>query len=249
MFADLSLRDALSRPDSDVLTLRIRRAHLYGALGVLVGFALGAAVVRAAFWPSRPAASALVLPAATSGPASTAPAIVKVSSAGRPARGPADAKVTLVAFLDYQCPFCGRDFRETYPLIERHYGSKIRYVVRNFPLTTIHPYAEKAAEAAECARGQGHFWPYHDWLFRHQDALEVPKLKRYARRLGLDGVAFDRCLDRGRETAEIRRDIAAGTAAGVTGTPTFFVNGRRIVGAVPYATMATTIDAALKNVR
>lgn len=222
---------------------------MYGALGVLVGFALGAAVVRAAFWPSRQAAPALVLPAATGGQESTAPAIVKVSSAGRPARGPADAKVTLVAFLDYECPFCGRDFRDTYPLIEQHYGSKIRYVVRNFPLTTIHPYAEKAAQAAECARAQGQFWPYHDWLFRHQGALQVAELKDYARRLGLDGLAFDRCLDSGREAGEIRRDIAAGTAAGVTGTPTFFVNGRRIVGAVPYATMATTIDAALKNAR
>lgn len=235
----------------DVLTLHIRRAHLYGALGLLVGFAAGAAVVRAAFWPSRQAAAPLVLPSAAggSGAASTVPAVVKVATTGRPALGPRDAKVTVVEFLDYECPFCGAFFRTTYPSVERHYGSEIRFVVRNFPLTTIHPYAEKAAEAAECARLQGRFWPYHDWLFRHQSALTVRDLKRDAVRLGLDAARFDTCLDSGREVGEIRRDTAAGRAAGVSGTPTFFVNGLRVVGAVPYATMAADIDAALHGAR
>lgn len=228
-------------------SITIRRTHAYAAAGVLVGIVLGAALVRTVFWPSQRTAS-LVLPAATAnaGPTSTLPAVVHVSAAGRPFRGRAGAKVTVVEFLDYECPFCGRDFRETYPQIARNFGTRIRFVVRNFPLSTIHPYAEKAAEAAECARAQGRFWAYHDWLFRHQSALRVSDLKRDARRLGLSTSRFDRCLDSGRMVAEIRRDTAAGKAAGVTGTPTFFVNGRRVVGAVPYPTMAATIQAALK---
>jgi protein-disulfide isomerase len=121
---------------------------------------------------------------------------------------------------------------QTLPQIKQAYEGKIRFVFRNF---VVHgDPAMKAAEATLCADDQGKFWEYHDLLFAHQSALDVASLKSYAAQLGLDTATFDQCLDGGEKTAEVQKDSQDGDSYGVSGTPTFFVNGRLVVGALPF---------------
>ncbi len=124
------------------------------------------------------------------------------------------------------------------------YGDEVRFVLRDFPLSS-HQHAQKAAEATECADDQDKFWQYHDLLFANQSALDVASLKGYAAQLGLDTATFDDCLDTGKHTAEVQKDYQDGVAAGVTGTPGFFVNDVPIYGAKPFSEFQQAIDAAL----
>jgi protein-disulfide isomerase len=169
---------------------------------------------------------------------------IQVATEGHPAKGPATAPVTIVEFSDFQCPFCGR-VEPTITQIEQKYGDKIRFVFRQFPLTSIHPMAQKAAEASLCANDQGKFWQMHDAMFADQEKLQVPDLKQTAGKLGMDQAKFDQCLDSGKFVARIADDTKVGSAAGVNGTPAFFINGRFLNGAVPYETMAQMIDEEL----
>ena len=140
-----------------------------------------------------------------------------------PSRGPANAPVTIVEFTDFQCPACGA----MHPVIEevlKSYGDKVRFVVRDFPLER-HENARKAAEAANAAHAQGKFFEYIALLFKRQQALDVPSLKKYASELGLDRARFDAALDRGVYQAEVKRDIQDAEMYGVGVTPTIFVNG------------------------
>ena len=164
-----------------------------------------------------------------------------------PSWGPADAPVTVVEFSDFQCPYCARFVTDTYPQIKQQYEGKIRFVFRDFPLSTIHENAEKAAEAAGCANEQGKFWEYHDILFNNQQALDVASLKNYASQLGLDTTAFNQCLDTGTRAQEIQKDYQDGISYGVTGTPAFIVDGLLMVGAQPLANFQAAIDAALQS--
>ena len=184
------------------------------------------------------------------------PQNIVLSMEGAATKGRPDAKLTVVEFSDFQCPFCGRYVRETYQQLEREYVNtgKVRYVFRHFPLERIHPQAFKAGEAAECARLQGKFWEMHAWLFAHQQALGETELPKYAQTVGLDVSAFQRCLG-GQATAKIRQDMDEGARAGVSGTPMFFVGTvkkdgklhvqRRLSGAQPYAAFKTALDALL----
>ena len=131
------------------------------------------------------------------------------------------------------------------PLVLRDYGDKVRLVYRDFPLTRIHPFAAKAAEAAQCAAEEDAFWEYHDLLFANQDALDDASLKRYSEQVGLDGTAFAECLDTGRYADEVQRDYADGLAAGVEGTPTFYINDRLLSGAQPFEVFQAAIESAL----
>jgi protein-disulfide isomerase len=154
--------------------------------------------------------------------------------------------LTVVEYADFQCPFCGRFARETYPTIKAEYidTGKVRWVFRHFPLA-IHANARDAAEASECAHDQGMFWEYHDHLFNNQAALDVASLKAYAGQLGLDQTTFDGCLDGGGKAARVQMDVDSGTALGVTGTPAFFIGGRRVQGFQTISQFRALLDDAL----
>lgn len=140
-----------------------------------------------------------------------------------PARGDANAPVTIVEFTDFQCPACAA----MHPVLEevlKSYGNKVRFVVRDFPLNQ-HEWARKAAEAADAANAQGKFFEYIAVLFKNQKALDVPSLKKYASQIGLDRARFDAALDRGVYAEEVRKDVEDGEMYGVGSTPTIFING------------------------
>ena len=118
-------------------------------------------------------------------------------------------------------------------------------MVRDFPLNSIHPFAQKAAEASECADDQGNFWEYHDLLYANQSAIDVDSLKGYAAELGLDTGTFNECLDSGEQSSEVEKDTEDGRASGVSGTPAFFINGQLVSGAQPFSVFQQIIDAAL----
>lgn len=140
-----------------------------------------------------------------------------------PARGEANAPVTIVEFTDFQCPACAA----MHPILDevlKSYGNKVRFVVRDFPLNQ-HEWARKAAEAADAANAQGKFFEYIAVLFKNQKALDVPSLKKYATQVGLDRARFDAALDRGVYAEEVRKDVEDGELYGVGSTPTIFING------------------------
>jgi protein-disulfide isomerase len=171
------------------------------------------------------------------------PIRVKVDSTVGFARGPREAPVTVVEFSDFQCPYC-RAVIPTLKQVAARYPDRVRWVFRDFPLEAIHPEAPLAHEAARCAGEQDKFWPYHDLLFEQTD-LAPAALKRYASQLGLDEAAFGQCLDSRRHRAAVNADVQAGQRLGVNGTPTFFVNGRPLVGNLPVAEFQRAIDREL----
>jgi protein-disulfide isomerase len=154
--------------------------------------------------------------------------------------GPETARVTLVEYGDYQCPACGQAYPIVKALLER-LGRRVRFVFRNFPLTTIHPDAEGAAEAAEAAGTQGRFWAMHDVLYENQEALGGDDLMAYASTLGLDESRFVGELTKHVHAARVREDFMGGVRGGVNGTPTFFINEKRYDG--PYD-LDSLLDAA-----
>jgi len=172
------------------------------------------------------------------------PIRVDVAATG-PAKGPANAPVTIVEFSDFQCPFCSR-LTPTLKQVEEKYGDKVRLVFRQYPLP-FHQNAQKAAEASLCALDQGKFWELHDAMFGNQAELGVDQLKAKAASLGLNADKFNKCLDSGEKAAAIQADIKAGSAAGVSGTPAMFINGRFINGAVPIDNITTVIDDELRR--
>jgi protein-disulfide isomerase len=167
--------------------------------------------------------------------------------AGSPQRGPADALVTLVEFSDFQCPFCGR-VQATLTELQARYGRDLRIVWRNLPLA-FHRDAQPAAEAALAAHAAGRFWSLHDLLFQNQRALDRGALEQYAAQVGLDPGAFRDALDRRRYRAAVEADARLAADLGITGTPTFVINGRKLVGAQPVDAFAKVIDEELAHAR
>ena len=166
-----------------------------------------------------------------------------IATDDQPVKGNSKALVTIVEFTDFQCPSCARQ----HPVLERivsEFGDQLRLVVRDFPLSQ-HAHARKAAEAAEAAREQGKYWEYAALLFRNQSALGVDKLRQYASDLGLDRARFDASLDSGKFAEKVQRDLADGRRLGVNGTPTLYINGKR-VSDNSYESLKSAVEAALK---
>jgi len=158
-------------------------------------------------------------------------------------QGPVAAPVTLLEYGDYECPYCGA----AYPIVKQvqeRMGEQLRFVFRNFPLTTSHPHAEQAAEAAESAAAQGRFWEMHDHLFEHQRHLEAEDLHTYARELGLDVDRFDRELAQHAYVARVHEDFLSGVHSGVNGTPSFYINGRRFDSSYDTDTLLAALQRA-----
>ena len=173
----------------------------------------------------------------------TEPPVLSVDTDGDPSIGPADAPVTIVEFSDFQCPYCQRSM-DTIKELRRLYGDKIRVVYRDYPGPS-HPHAAPAAEAAQCAGDQGKFWEFHDLLFTRKTREAGWDYDALARELGLQASEFSTCLSTGRYHEEVRKDLRDGLALGITSTPTFFINGRPLVGAQPIAEFTALIDPVL----
>ena len=159
-------------------------------------------------------------------------------------QGPATAPITLVEYGDYQCPYCG----QAYPIVkelQKQLGKRLRFVFRNFQLSTMHPYAEHAAEAAETAGAHGKFWEMHDMLYENQEALDDEDLVQYAGAVGLDPSRFASEFAKHAHAARVREDFMSGARSGVNGTPTFFINGVRHDDSFDPDTLLKAMEAAL----
>ncbi len=199
-------------------------------------------------------AAAVVPPAAPTGP------VAVKDRSDQPTLGSKDAKVTMVEFADFQCPFCKSYFQQTFPELKSKYidTGKVKLVFRHFPLTQIHVNAQIASVGAECANRQGKFWPYHDLLYTNSQSngtgLDKASLEKYADQLGLNNGTlgfgknkFNQCLESNATLDIVNKDQAEGAKDGVTGTPSFFINGKQLVGAQPATAFEQAIEAALKQ--
>jgi len=174
---------------------------------------------------------------------------VPLNNEGAPALGPENAKVTLVEFSDFQCPYC-KGFFPVLKQIEEKYKDNVRIVYRQYPIASLHPYAPKAAEASLCAHEQGKFWELHDAMFQEQDKLTIKDLKAKATRLGLDQKKFDSCLDTGKFSERVQEDTREGQRSGVTGTPALYINGVSVDGgAVGFDVMQRLLDEELARTK
>lgn len=179
---------------------------------------------------------------------------VNVSADDDPVLGSDKAEVVIIEFSDFQCPFCRSFVEDTLPQLKKNYidTGKAKLVYRDFPLS-FHPGAEPAAQGAECAEDQGKFWEFHDIVFSEQAKqgtgtinFGVKEVKQWADKVGLNAAEFNSCLDLGKYKEEVAKDADDGNKAGVSGTPTFFINGNRIIGAQPYSVFKSVIDKELE---
>jgi protein-disulfide isomerase len=183
-------------------------------------------------------------PARSGGAAATRPRYRDPRRLAPPTKGGARAKVVIEEFTDFECPFCSRA-AQTLERVLAHYGPRVKLVFRHLPLSSIHPQAKMAAEAAVCAQAQGRFWAMQRILFRNRRNLTRADLLRYARRIGLDVPRFRRDLDRGACRKRVEADLAEARKRQIEGTPAFFINGVKYEGALPFARFKRLIDAEL----
>jgi len=154
-----------------------------------------------------------------------------------------DAPVTIVEFSDFQCPYCASQ-QPILKKIKRAYGDQVNILYKHIPLP-IHPFAQRAAEASECARDQDKFWEYHDLLFDQQDSISEVLFSQLAQQLGLSISQFNQCLASGAKKSVVQTDLAEAQSLMISGTPTFFINGQRFVGVQSYEELQQIIDQAL----
>lgn len=237
-------------------------AILLGSFVISVAILMNGGIIKIGKpTPSQPVAAQ---PAQPQAPQPAAPTITKVSISDNPMIGVKDAKVTLIEFSDYECPFCKRHFDQVYPTIKKDYidSGKVKLVYRNYPLPFHDPMATYEAQAALCARDQGGdatYFKIHDEMFKQTtsngNGLTKEKVRQIAQDLGLNGDNLASCADGSKYKDKIAKDIADGSAAGVSGTPSFFIGksdssgtitGQIIVGAQPYSAFQAVIDPLLK---
>lgn len=168
-----------------------------------------------------------------------------------PVLGDKNAEISIIEFSDFQCPFCARAYNDALTQFKKsdyYKNGKVNLVYKHFPLSSIHPFAQKAAEASVCAQEQGKFWEMHDKIFENQNALSVDNLKSYAKSIGLNQAKFDSCLDDGKAESKVSSDLNQATSAGAQGTPYFVLinkNGDTVVvsGAQPWANFEAAINS------
>ena len=239
-----------AEPRNAANTVTFKRSHFYAVLTVLafsVGVLLGYVV-----WGYQPNGSQAQAAAQPYGPpaaqalATEAPQFVRydIPTKGFPTLGPADAPITIVEFSDYQCPFCRRWHEEVYEQLLAAYPGKIRMVYRHLPLTSIHPDAMGAAQAAMCAGEQDAYWPFHNKLFS-SDSLSQQTFLQYAQELSLNVEQFQTCITEEKYKDAIQADSDFAVNLGVRSTPTFFINGLALVGAQPLEVFQQLIDKEL----
>lgn len=234
-------------------TVTFKKSHFYSVL-VVLAFAAGILVGYVAWGRDTvaPAAAVAAAKQQPSGPVAEVPLTQEpqftrydIPTEGYPSFGPEDAKIVIVEFSDFQCPYCRRFHEQTYKALLDSYPGQIRFVYRNFPLpATMHPDAMSAAVASLCANDQNVYWDYHDKLFS-SDSLGEDVYVQYATDLGLNVDEFKACLSSGKHDDFIKQDMEFSSNLGVQSTPTFFVNGLAIVGAQPLSSFKQLIDKEL----
>ena len=234
-------------------TVTFKRSHFYSvlvvlafAVGILVGYVAwgtesAGGVAQTAETASQPGGPVIEAPVATQ---EAQYVRYDIPSEGAYSLGPEDAPITLIEFSDFQCPFCRRWHEEVYEPLLAAYPGKIRIVYRNLPLTSIHPDAFSAAEAAMCAGEQDAFWPYHEKLFS-SETLGSEVYTKYAQDLSLDMTAFEACMTEHKYQEAIQIDSDFAIDMGIRSTPTFFINGLAVVGAQPLDVFKQVIDKEL----
>ena len=232
-------------------TITFKRSHFFTALsiltfagGILVGYVIWGTDLLSELKPGPQTAAQSNGPIAEA--ATQEPQYIRydIPTEGSYALGPEDAPVTIVEFSDYQCPFCKRWHAEVYQPLLDAYPGKIRFVYRHLPLTSIHPEAFSAAEAAMCAGEQDAYWQFHEKLF-DGELLGAGVYTRYAQDLSLDAQKFETCMTDHTYQDEVQADSDFALNLGVSSTPTFFINGLAIVGAQPLAVFKQVIDKEL----
>ena len=164
-------------------------------------------------------------------------------------KGDEDAKVVIVEFSDFQCPYCGRFYEQTLSQIDDNYvkTGKVKFYYADFPLDSIHPNARPAANAARCAGEQDKFWEYHDKVFENQETLSNDNFKKWAQELGLDTSKFNDCFDSKKYDGEVNKDLQEGSSNGIQGTPGFIINDKILSGAQPFSAFQQVIEAELAS--
>jgi protein-disulfide isomerase len=231
-------------------TVTFKRSHFYAVLtvlafaaGVLLGYvAWGMEPESGVAQSANPPAAAAVVEAPPTEERQFQRYSIPVEDSYT--LGPADAPITLVEFSDYQCPYCRRWHDEVYEPLLAAYPGKIKFVYRHLPLTSIHPDAFPAAEAAMCAGEQDAYWQFHEKLFGNE-SLGRNNFVEYARDLGLDVQAFEACVDERKYQEQVQADVDFAVDLGIRSTPTFFINGLAIVGAQPLDVFKQVIDKEL----
>jgi protein-disulfide isomerase len=238
--------DKIESPEE---TITFKRSHFYSVL-VVLAFAVGILVGYVAWGRGTSVTAAPSAVQQPSGQVAGAPTSqpqykrYDIPTAGYPSLGPADAKIVIVEFSDFQCPYCRQFHAETYQALLDAYKGKIRFVYRNLPLTTLHPNAMPAAIASLCANDQNAYWDFNEKLFSNETLDEATYIK-YATDLGLNVDTFTKCLSSGSHDAGIKQDMDFALNLGVQSTPTFFINGLALVGAQPLTNFQQIIDKEL----
>jgi protein-disulfide isomerase len=232
-----------------VTTLLIIASFFLGSLYTKVQYLEkgGSTALAAGTQTTQPAA------AAAQPSTAAAPVIAQVDNGHFPVKGDANAKVTIVEFADFRCPYCKQIEDNVMPQLQKDYidTGKVKLYFRQYDF--LGPASTVAANAAECANDQGKFWDMHQYLYKNQPAetdtsmYTTDSLTTIAGQLGLDTTQFNSCLSANTDNQKVTDDMTAGQKAGVSGTPTFYINGTQLVGAEPYSVFQQTIDAALKK--
>ncbi len=228
-----------------------------GLAGLIVGYMAGTTMRNPTATAGTPSVQVAQNPTPAA-PQPEAPTGTAPTPGVGPTLGSKNAPITLVEFTDFQCPYCGRHFSETFGKIKQDYvdTGKVKYEIRNLPLTSIHPNAQAAAEAALCADKQGKFWDMHDALFTNQQTWSgmsdpQPTFAQYAKDIGLNAGKFKTCVDNHETAAQVQKDSTDGNTAGINGTPGFWILGpngktQQVSGAYPYDTFKAAFDGMLQ---